>query len=90
MKSRGTIKHQQKESGAKVARETHWPIELDSLLRRRQVGKGFALLDDTEPLWANLELQHRSSSDFLLLLAQWVDIGYRDAPFLRRMLDHLS
>jgi tetratricopeptide (TPR) repeat protein len=72
-----------------AAGQTAWLTELDALLRSRQVGKGFALLDDTEPLWTALQLPHRSASALLLTLAQWVDVGYRDSSFLRRMLDLL-
>ena len=70
--------------------ESHWLTELDALLRTRQVGKGFALLNDTDTLWTTLDVPGRSSSNLLLTLAQWVDVGYRDAVFLRRMLDLLS
>ena len=68
----------------------HWLDRLDSFLRSRQVGKGFSLLDENEQLWRTLECRERSSSDLLLTLAQWVDVGYRDARFLREMLDLLS
>jgi len=68
----------------------NWLEQLDSFLRSRQVGKGFELLDGSEKLWCTLESKHRSSSDLLLTLAQWVDVGYRDVSFLRRMLDLLS
>jgi tetratricopeptide (TPR) repeat protein len=80
-------KNQLNEKMAGAPSEADWLTELDSLLRSRQVGKGSALLDHTESLWAGLDLPQRSSSDFLLSLAQWVDVGYRDALFLRRMLD---
>ncbi len=66
-----------------------WLDELDVLLRHRQVGKGFELLDQTETLWRNLKLAERSDSELLLILAQWVDVGYRDGLFLRGMLDLL-
>jgi tetratricopeptide (TPR) repeat protein len=90
MKNERIGKHHQNETMAGAANHAPWLSELDFLLRSRQVGKGLALLDDTESLWATLDLPSRSNSDFLLTLAQWVDVGYRDALFLRRMLDLLS
>lgn len=90
MKSEGIGKHQRNKKIVGASSEAHWLTELESLLRSRQVGKGFGLLDDMEPLWATLDVPHRSSSELLLMLAQWVDVGYRDALFLRRMMDMLS
>ena len=69
--------------------ESHWLERLGCLLRSRQIEKGVELLNRTEPLWSSLEVPGRSSADLLLTLAQWVDVGYRDARFLRRMLDLL-
>ncbi len=90
MKKTGTAKQPRIKETAQAARNASWLTELDGLLRKRQVGKGFALLDETEPLWAALDVPHRSKAEFLLMLAQWVDVGYRDALLLRRMLDLLS
>lgn len=87
MKNDGTGRRARKARKAGESCETNWLAELSSLLRARQVGKGFALLDRTEPLWSGLNLPQQSSPAFLLTLAQWVDVGYRDAVFLRGMLD---
>ena len=67
-----------------------WMDQLSTMLRRREIGKGFALLDKTEPIWTSSLPTKRSRADLLLVLAQWVDVGYRDAPFLRHMLDQVS
>ena len=67
-----------------------WLDQLDGLLRKRSIGAGFALLDETEPLWETLERTGRSASALLLTLAQWVDVGYRDPQFLRLKLDRLA
>jgi tetratricopeptide (TPR) repeat protein len=67
-----------------------WLDQLNQMLRSRQISRGMALLDRTEPLWGSLRLSGWSDSHLLLTLAQWVDVGYRDAAFLRRMLDLLS
>lgn len=71
------------------ANDEPWPDQLDQMLHSRQISCGMALLDRTEPLWRSLQLPGRSASDVLLSLAQWVDVGYRDAAFLRKMLDLL-
>jgi len=64
-----------------------WFERLSELLRCRRIAAGMKLLDDTKPLWESLQSIEGSDSDFLLMLAQWVDVGYRDAEFLRTMLD---
>ena len=66
-----------------------WVERLSELLRCRRIAAGMKLLDDTKPLWESLQSIEGSDSDFLLMLAQWVDVGYRDAEFLRTMLDLL-
>ncbi len=68
-----------------TAHEIDWATALDLLLRRRSISAGIELLDRNEPQWQTLECPLMESADFLLTLAQWVDVGYRDAPFLRRM-----
>jgi len=90
MKKTRIAKQARVKQSVQTARDADWLTELDALLRARQVGKGFALLDETEPLWAALNVPQRSNAEFLLTLAQWVDVGYRDALLLRRMLDLLD
>ncbi len=70
--------------------QSDWLDRLDALLRKRSIGPGFALLDEQEPLWETPEGAGRSVSAMLLTMAQWVDVGYRDAHFLRGRLDRLA
>ncbi len=71
----------------KAAKDEDWLIVLDRLLLRRDISAGIALLDETESEWEMLESPLRSKAELLLILAQWVDVGYRDMWFLRKMLD---
>jgi tetratricopeptide (TPR) repeat protein len=67
-----------------------WLVELERLLRRRSISDGIKLLEEHESIWRNPDLTSRISPDFLLMLAQWVDVGFRDAVLLRQMLDLLT
>ena len=67
-----------------------WPAQLDAMLLERRIREGMRLLDDNESEWQTLRFGKRSSSDLLLMLAQWVDLGYRNPQFLRGMLDRIS
>jgi tetratricopeptide (TPR) repeat protein len=93
-----TAKKKAGQSGSKAAKtailqpnvdQQHWWDHLDMLLRSRQIAAGIDLLNEKEPQWNSLQSADRAASDVLLTLAQWVDVGYRDAQFLRRMLDLL-
>jgi tetratricopeptide (TPR) repeat protein len=92
------VKKKAGQSGSKAAKtailrsnvdQQHWWDHLDALLRNRQIAAGIDLLNEKEPQWNSLQSADRAASDVLLTLAQWVDVGYRDAQFLRRMLDLL-
>ena len=61
--------------------------DLALALRQRRIKQGIAMLDASEnelrkigPAWPN-------SARLLLLLAQWVDLGYRDYRFLDGLLE---
>ncbi len=62
--------------------------ELSQTLRQRQIGRGIALLDRTESEWKWIGPDTPNAANLLLLIAQWVDIGYRDhrviGPLLAR------
>ena len=75
---------------ASPAPELPWHDRLDTMLRHRQILAGFQLLDQTEPLWQTLRTSGRTPAELLLTLTQWVDVGYRDAHFLRTLLDRLT
>ena len=73
-----------------VAATRDWFAELVDCLRRRSIAEGTRLLDRTEPAWRALEPKDKHGAEVLLLLAQWVDVGYRDAQLLRERLDTLK
>ncbi len=81
--------HESISPASKTAHEVDWLSTLDALLLRRSISAGIELLDQKEHQWRTLACPHRGSADLLLTLAQWVDVGYRDAQFLRTMLDLL-
>src|SRR5450631_1286734 len=62
--------------------------DLNSALNTRRVARGLAMLDQSEQSWSRLTPNHPHTTEFLLLLAQWIDVGYRDYklldPLLRR------
>ena len=55
-------------------------------LRRITVGK--AMLEEAGPILAQLNPGDSQVTRLLLLVAQWVDVGYRDHRFLETLLDH--
>ena len=60
--------------------------ELRQTLQLRQIARGAALLDDAEADLANLNPGTPEAASLLLLIAQWVDAGYRDHRFLQPLL----
>jgi len=60
---------------------------LNHALNQRRVALGTAILDRAEGTWAKLVPAHPNATELLLLLAQWVDVGYRDYHLLD---SHLS
>jgi tetratricopeptide (TPR) repeat protein len=60
--------------------------ELSRALRFWRVSEGITLLDRTEEHWATLVPTHPHATELLLLLAQWVDAGYRDYHLLDSLL----
>jgi tetratricopeptide (TPR) repeat protein len=59
--------------------------ELDRTLQLRRISTGKAMLDRAEAALAALDPAHPHAARLLLLVAQWVDVGYRD----HRLLDSL-
>ncbi|MFP5267315.1 MAG: tetratricopeptide repeat protein [Acidobacteriota bacterium] len=76
------------ESGGETGRD--WSSALMDCLRRRSIGEGVRLLDHSEPAWTKMDWKSRQGAEVLLMLAQWVDVGYRDAQMLREPLDRLK
>jgi tetratricopeptide (TPR) repeat protein len=60
--------------------------DLSCALNRRRVSEGVAMLDDAEGTWAKLHPSDSHATEFLLLIAQWVDVGYRDFHLLDSLL----
>src|SRR5690348_2410399 len=61
-------------------------VELTSMLQARRITAGKALLEGGEPLLAGLHADRPGAARLLLLVAQWVDVGYRDYHFLEQLL----
>ncbi len=63
---------------------------LSDTLHLRRVAAGKAMLDDAEPILARLGPGVPQAVRVLLLVAQWVDVGYRDHRFLEALLKPFS
>ena len=74
----------------KVESDRDWLMAMMDCLRRRSIAEGIKLLDRAEPAWKSLELNDRHGAEVLLMLAQWVDVGYREPQLLRERLDRLT
>lgn len=66
--------------GAKFLRE------LTRALDRRQVSEGVAMLDAVQGSIARLNPEQALATELILLIAQWVDVGYRDHLLLDSLL----
>jgi len=60
--------------------------ELSQALSLRRVADGFAMLDKAEVAWTQLSPDQPNATKLLLLIAQWVDVGYRDYHLLDNLL----
>jgi len=60
--------------------------KLNEALNLRNVSEGIALLDEAEEALVKLQPHRPHAADLLLLIAQWVDVGYRDHRFLDELL----
>jgi tetratricopeptide (TPR) repeat protein len=65
---------------------SHLAERLSHSLHFRRVAAGKAILDDAEPTLARLDPDVPQAVRLLLLVAQWVDVGYRDHRFLETLL----
>jgi tetratricopeptide (TPR) repeat protein len=61
--------------------------ELKSAFALRHISQGLALLDRTEASWTRLGPSDPHATELLLLIAQWIDVGYRDHHLLDSLLD---
>jgi tetratricopeptide (TPR) repeat protein len=64
--------------------------DLGKALNLRRVSEGVAMLDRTEGAWSKLAPGDSHASELLLLIAQWVDVGYRDHSLLDSLLSEFS
>ncbi len=60
--------------------------DLKNALNSRHIARGLAMLQQAEGSWAKLLPSHAHATELLLLLAQWVDVGYRDYHVLDSLL----
>jgi tetratricopeptide (TPR) repeat protein len=61
---------------------------LGHTLQFRRIAAGKALLDEAEPVLARLSPGDPQATSLLLLIAQWVDVGYHDHRVLETLLEH--
>lgn len=66
--------------GAQIVKDLNRALDL------RRVSEGMATLDKGEETWARLLPNQAHATEILLLLAQWVDVGYRDYYLLDSLL----
>lgn len=60
--------------------------ELGQALSLRRVSDGMAMLDKAEAAWKELAPGTPHATELLLLIAQWIDVGYRDHHLLDCLL----
>lgn len=60
--------------------------DLNSALQQRHIARGAVLLDRAEPELVQLGPETPAAGTLLLLLAQWVDAGYRDYHLVESLL----
>jgi tetratricopeptide (TPR) repeat protein len=66
--------------------ESQLARNLSGALNLRRVSEGVAMLDEAEGTWEQLAPGRSHATELLLLIAQWVDIGYRDHHLLDSLL----
>lgn len=62
--------------------------ELGRALRLRRIQQGTAMLRSAEGEFAGIGPEIEDAADLVLLIAQWVDVGYRDHRLLDDLLAH--
>jgi tetratricopeptide (TPR) repeat protein len=65
---------------------TQFVQDLSRALTLRHVSEGAAMLDQAEAELGKMQPGHPQAAELLLLLAQWVDVGYRDHSLLDMLL----
>ncbi|HEY4933277.1 MAG TPA: tetratricopeptide repeat protein [Terriglobales bacterium] len=64
-----------------------WLSQLDAFLGSRQVAQGFDHLNRHSWMITSLRSGQADASAVVVRLAQWVDLGYRDAALLKSLVD---
>lgn len=60
--------------------------DLTRALSLRRVSDGISMLDAAQGCWGKLTPSHPHATELLLLLAQWIDVGYHDHHLLEPLL----
>lgn len=68
----------------------HFAEELSLALHQRRIRNGIAMLDSAEAELQRMNAETPNAARLLLLLAQWIDIGYRDYRFLDAILERFG
>jgi hypothetical protein len=61
--------------------------DLGRALNLRHIAEGIGMLNKAETLLKNLPAAHPQSTEVLLLVAQWVDVGYQNQQLLDSLLE---
>ena len=64
--------------------------QLNEALSHRNVPEGFALLDGAASDWETLSPSVPQATAFLVCMAQWVSLGYRNSVFFDRLMERFA
>lgn len=84
--SRSTGLNHQARGGWKMALNEHLVAELGRALKQRHVAEGMSMLDRAAADLVTMEPTTPFAPRMLLLVAQWVDVGYKDHSLLDSLL----
>ena len=70
-----------------MAYQSRFVTWLDALLLERKVAEGFEFLARQDAVISQLKPTEPDAGAIVVRLAQWVDLGYRDAQFLAMLTD---
>ena len=64
--------------------------QLNRDLRDRRISEGIALLEGSETVLSKLRASDSGAADFVLCVAQWIDVGYKSPMPLENLLGRFS
>ena len=67
--------------------EAKFVRDLGRALNLRHISEGIAVLNKAESALANMPPTHPHATEVLLLVAQWVDVGYQNQNLLDSLLE---